>query len=545
MLKRLIACLCALTCFSGPVLSQTTCEPAKLVEAIDLYAREPFSARTWRMLKGLGDPMVYPRYRDLWWSVDGISKDVRQIFDEGTRHPFGMSWNCRHDYPLQVLQQRIAQLGKDHAYVKHWLKVQAKVCERPITPSRWQHQSDIEPSAVEGDTVYRRAAPAPTEVDNTIVLPDALQVEPALAELQAQDRAYQEASLAYYRDKPRAIELMRAIGASNSPHRAAARYNVANLLANTKRFAEAREEAKLILADASLSRIHVITKELQGYIANIEDTAEGWSALIGNTVALIEQPLADVVVSEASKHEYSLALYDIDYAGVNGKDDDWWLDGKLPENPTVSKALVDTSHKHPMVLWMMAGQSADEYYRHAAKAAAGAAEKSCGQDPQTAAAGFLLAHAVRLSAMSGNFEEAYAGLEAVPFKKAEAYYNGSVLKFAQYLLGQGNVAEARELRDRLVTGELLRALSARQHASAKQYFPDLLSWIAEDEEHWTQSRTMDWNAVGHPIFNLLPSKKLWVFAGDPAFDQDERAMFARTAWTRDYALGRVPAKDQT
>ena len=46
-------------------------------------------------------------------------------------------------------------------------------------------------------------------------------------------------------------------------------------------------------------------------------------------------------------------------------DGDWWIDGTLPENPTVSKALVDMSRKHAMVLWMMAGQSANEPYQQA------------------------------------------------------------------------------------------------------------------------------------------------------------------------------------
>ena len=33
-----------------------------------------------------------------------------------------------------------------------------------------------------------------------------------------------------------------------------------------------------ILADPSLAAVHGITRELQGYIANIEDTAGGWTS---------------------------------------------------------------------------------------------------------------------------------------------------------------------------------------------------------------------------------------------------------------------------
>ena len=36
-------------------------------------------------------------------------------------------------------------------------------------------------------------------------------------------------------------------------------------------------------------------------------------------------------------------LTDIDFVGVREKDGDWWLDGTLPEDPTISKSLVDAS----------------------------------------------------------------------------------------------------------------------------------------------------------------------------------------------------------
>ena len=37
-------------------------DPAKVATAIDRYADAPFSARTWRVLKGLGDPMIDVSY---------------------------------------------------------------------------------------------------------------------------------------------------------------------------------------------------------------------------------------------------------------------------------------------------------------------------------------------------------------------------------------------------------------------------------------------------------------------------------------------------
>ena len=333
MLKRLAIGLLTFANLCGPVLAQS-CEPAKLAAAIDRYAAEPFSARTWRVLQGLGDPMLesssigddYWPQQDRWKTLTAqLAPDAAGLQDIG--------WNCRIGYPLSVLEKRMGSLGRDHIYVKQWLLAQEKVMQACASQG--------------GDDV---------------TLPPPLEIEPAFANLQKMDRAYQEASIAFYRNPERALPLFRAIGASHSPHRAAARYNIANLMANAKQPDAARKEAEAILADPSLQSVHAITKDLLGYIANQEDTAQGWTGIIERNVAILETPADKILASDASKHEYASALYDIGFAGVRAKDDDWWLDGKLPEDPTISKALVDMSRKHPMVLWMMAGQSANEHY---------------------------------------------------------------------------------------------------------------------------------------------------------------------------------------
>lgn len=573
MPTRLVIGFCALACFAGPVLSQTTCEPAKLAAAVDRYALEPFSARTWRMLKGLGDPMIEEGYRGGdYWTVTESWKKIATELAPDAKYLQQFDYSCRIGYPFEVLQQRISNLGKESKYLKQWLRVQDKVME---------------------------ACTEPNSTDLT--LPDPMEVQPALAKMQTEDRAYQEASTAFYRDKPKAIELFKAIGATDSPHRAAARYNVANLLANGKQLTEARAEAKSILADQSLASVHLITKELLGYIANLEDTAEGWTALIDGTIAIIEQPKNQVLKSEQSKAEYNTALYDIDFAGIGGKDDDWWLDGKLPEYPTISKAIVDASRKHPMALWMMAGQTADQAYRagpwsligeqwkarmstiidkaldiepaakgmpqpaldmllaekalpddstraklwEEAHVAITAAESSCGDDAQTAAAGHLLAHAVRLSAMSGHAADAIAELEKIPFKTAAVYYDLTLLKLSEYLLGQGSLADARALRDRLLTPEFFANLPQSAKPAATDRFASFMGWIAEDEAHWKAALAMQSHKMSNLVLNFLPAKTLWAYADDPMFSGNERALLARTAWTRGYARGQTPSSEQT
>ena len=84
----------------------------------------------------------------------------------------------------RCLQSRIATLGKDNPYVQQWLKVQGKVlqvCSNPDTTD--------------------------------IALPEPMETDPAHPTMQAEDRAYQEATIAFYKDKPKAIELFRAIAA--------------------------------------------------------------------------------------------------------------------------------------------------------------------------------------------------------------------------------------------------------------------------------------------------------------------------------------------
>jgi hypothetical protein len=565
MLKCFASGVLTLALLSAPVLAQSSCDPAALAAAIDRYAAEPFGARTWRMLQGLGDPMLDPqrpgddqasqleRWRKLAAEILPASGEVQNV-----------SWNCRIGYPLSVLEARIAALGKEHPYVKQWLLMQEQVMR------------------------------ACTSDSGAIELPPPLEAGPVFADLQRADRIYQQASIAFYRDKEKAIPLFRAIAQSGSPHRAVAAYNIANLLANARKPAEARKEAEAILADPSMQPVHAITRELLGFIANQEDTAEGWTGVIERDVAILETPADKILASADLREEYARALYDIDFAGVRGKDGDWWLDGTLPEGATISKALVDASRTHAMVLWMMAGQSANERYERLpwsligqkwqdrmtayiakakavqpagmqirgpaldmlealaaapddasraalwtkARAAIEAATRSCGTAPDTASAGFLLAQATRLSALAGNHEEAYRELDAVPFKAASAYTNGALLRLAQHLVGQGDAAEARVLRDRLVQPDMVARLDPQTHGAERSAYAGFLALVAEDEAKWKDALRLTGDPAASILFNLLPTAKLWSFASEPDFPEPERALFARAAWTRDYALRR-------
>ena len=573
MNRKIIATICGLALFSSSALAQGTCDGGKLSALVDTYASSPFSARTWRALNGLGDPMIEPSYSgsDTWDNQDKWKKLVAEVLPAGQAAQ-DVGYDCRIGYPLQVLQARVSSLGKQSPYVQQWLRAQEKVlqvCSNPDTTD--------------------------------IALPDPVDVDAALAAMQAEDRSYQDATIAFYKDKPTAIEKFRAIAATSSPHKAAARYNIANLLANSKDVVAARAEANAILSDPALSSVHGITQELLGYIANLEDTPAGWSALIDDSVKAVEAPTKDILASEKLKHDYGLALGDIDYAGIRGKRDDWWLKGTLPPDATISKAIFDASRKYSMALWMMAGQTVQEAYDRApwtlvgdkwqawtasyldealvvtpsgtgmpalakdvlnslrakpddatrealwskVQAAMAVVQQSCGTDPQTAALGTYLAQAVRVSAATGHFDEAYDELAKMPFKASPFYQYKVVQKLSEYILGQGMAEEGRHMRDKLLTPEFFAALSEDTKDQVTDKLADFMGWVAEDEAHWKSALAMHSQKTANPVLNLLPVKSLWSYASDPMFSGDQKALLTRAAWTRGYAKGGTPSATDT
>jgi hypothetical protein len=577
MYKKFVAATCGLTMLSAPVLAQATCDAGKLSKIVDSYASAPFSAATWRVLNGLGDPAQDAAFKGVnravtydWDAQEKWKKLAAEILGPG-KAPQDIGYDCRISYPLEVLQARVASFGVKGTYTKQWLTAQEQVLKACSDPAA------------------------------AVTLPPAAEVSPAITQIQTDDRAYQEASIAFYRDKPKAIELFRAIAATNSPHKPTARYNIANLLANAKNITEARKEAASILADPTLTSVHGITQNLVGYISNIEDTPEGWTALIDDSIKTITAPKGAIPATQKGQDDYTRSLDDIDHLGIRAKNDDWWLNGTLPAGATVSKAIFDASRKYPMALWIMAGQTLQENYNGApwtligdkwqqrtvsyldqvtAVAPSGtqipalpldvlntlrakpddatrealwskvhasltAAQKSCGEAPETAALGTYITHAVRLSAQTGKFDQAYDELSKLPFKTAGFYLNGVLGDLMQYELGQGMAEEGRHLRDKLLTPDLIAALPNDMKEGVTNNLSQFMGWVTEDEAHWKQALSMHSDKASNRVLNFLPTKKLWALAEDPMFSPSQKALFARVAWTRTYALGGTPTADET
>jgi hypothetical protein len=561
--SRLVLSLVVSSFLVSPALAQQACAPEKLKAAIDVYANEPFGARAWRKLTGLGDAGVagesyaYTDYavKEAWTAlVKEIAPNSPVLVDP--------AYECRIGYAKDVLEQRVAKFGKQSDYVKQWLATQEAVFK-----------------ACGGEVV---AAPA-----DTVVPPN---LKPEELTLFKQDREYQLASIQFYSAPLNAVPTFKAIGASNSPHKAAAHYNVANLLANAKNVVEARKEAKSILADPQLSSVHGITKELLGYIANLEDTPQGWAEMIDETVATLSQPTSVLAGNPKAEAQLGKAMYDIGYAGVTDKKDDWWITNTLPQNPTLSKALADAARKHPMVQWMMAGQSVNKPYTLAPWALVGgkwnawaasyvtraealnpqplpplaksvleslivktddasraalwtltkdAASKtgaSCGEAPETAAVTTLAMQAMRVSALSNRYDEIYADLPALKLDSTAALKDVLLPKLMEQILASGNVEEGRRMQNALLNDALLNSFTGDE-VYRRDPYAHFMFWIAEDEAQALKAVSMMTAKLSPSVFNLLPAAKLRALADEPMFSTEQRALLKRAAWTRNYARG--------
>lgn len=565
MLKSAVISLLAFTVVSGPVWAETqSCEPAKLAAQVDRYASQPFSALNYRVLSGLGDPNVEPAasYDTSWEDRDAYQKLVQSVLPSA--QPVDIGYDCRTSYPLAILKGHIAKFGVNDPYVVQWAKVQSQVFSAC--------------SSAQG--------PAVTLID-PLTGTDAIRDE-----AQRFDRAYQTASIAFYRDKTKAVELFRQIAGTASPHKAAARYNIANLLANGKQVEAARSEAAAILQDPALSSVHTITKQLLGYIANLEDSASGWSSLINSSIATVLQPAATVTASPDAKQDYARALSDLDYAGIRSKDTDWWITGTLPENPTISKAIVDASRQSPLALWVMGGQSlyerqqslpwvlrgkiwqdyasgfvakveavqpssaqmpalakltfetlkadADsaslatvwEQYKSQAKLTS----ESCGTAPETAALAVSAEQAIRVASVQGKFADVYNELTKQPLRSTELMASKILPQLMGYLLSTGNVEEGRRLRDHLLTPDFIASLPEGSSEQARNNIASFMAWIAEDQASWQAAVQRSGSPMAAPLYNYLTTAELWKQAEDISKTAEQRALLARAAWTREYAL---------
>ncbi len=551
---------------------QATAQPSEVaidrrLGLVDTYYRDPHAPGVFRALSGMGDPDAGgPPYR----TGESYAADWRKRLadKELLLHDKYGGWNCRIEAPMKTLDDRRAALGADHPYVKQWIRVE---------------QAVLSVCADNGSQTVA-ALPPPLEMQ-----------DPKLALLQKQDRAYQEAALRFYEsDIAGTFRAYQAIAADkSSPHRPNAAYMVVAIQAGSRPYAYGKMKSDLprvpleeslrnirrMLADPSLSEAHTITAGLVGWLGWNGDPAAR-RVQVRETFSVLKLPLKRIRQNAVLGRRYATAVDDLHFLHSDFPDPAWWLNGKIPPAYTASRAMAGQAGHDEFAAWILWPENP---YRHRpwtladdplqqpeivayldarlrgrrkndpanpwvhvgdrldiavlSKLVDGevAALSSPAADDRTLAElSFDFPSLVRRLVMGGgdkerNFVEALKVLRRFPAKSSEMYVD-SERQTLRYLMMTGRIAEARRLRDTLKLD-----VPARDHP---YQYSDLLLVLAEDEDHMVKALNQQ-NFHPSEYLNALPIAEMWRLAARSELDGKPRALFARTAWTRTYALGFV------
>jgi hypothetical protein len=578
---------------------------------MDRYFLDPTGVPTFRALSGRGDPDADAQPGGVEISEETRNLYVR-LFPEtsaedwryGVRPWRGMpSYDtCRLSYGVETLRERIARLGAQHPYVEQWIEVQRTVywpCLHPPLPS-WVSLPQAAPPA----------GPAPTR------LPPPLQTnDPAVARLQAADRAYQAAAFAFYRDDVQAaLGGFQRVGADHSsPHRPSARYMVAAIHAGSRAalfnwdaeplapLPQVIREIQAILADPSLSSVHALAQELMGWVrANTNDAATS-RAHIRNVLAALEAPIDVLRADPDAKARYDAALRDLPHLHSQFEDPTWFLNAGPPADYHLSRAMMEAARSNDLAAWVLlpapplrdadsAGATWTAYatigdprlsigqrvyggphwrrlqdfiqqhqdgdgvaWRVAANGYSAwgfitgcdwvqdlASRARAGDEAAAAQLGFdfydqvrwnLMQHSRGNTSVRQGFHDAMACMQGFPFPSI--VLRSAARDGLRYLMSVGRLDEARQWRDAFAT----------QLTDAGQ----LLLLLAEDEDHLVPAigdappptGGYGGEVAKERLLNMLSIDALWRLARREDLHDGWRALFARVAWTRTYALGRV------
>ncbi|WP_332810958.1 hypothetical protein [Sphingomonas sp.] len=522
---------------------------------MDDYFYNPRGVATLRALSGLGDPQVEPFYsRAALGEADEAL--VGRMVPQDERSQYVSTENCRVDYALEVAKARIAALGPDHPYVRQWFATQNAVFSACLW-DKSQHAHDL---------------PPPLRLRG-----------PRLAKLQRDDRAYQAAALLFYRKDPDAGPAFRRIAASSSPHAAIAVYmtlanevpDIENTHARQRRALMTR--ARAILANSRYAGIHPLVQALVGSVAYWSRDPELRQFQVQITLQALEVP-ARGLADSPTRERYARALADIDKLHRQFAEPDWWLTRAIPSDATASRAMADRAANDPFVAWLLVPESpfdtrawiivsaprsdrrwraVSRYAERQDREAPGlqwkvvraslmenygreqwgeiarlAAKAKAGDQAALAAAPTLFYHQVRtalLYSQGKERDEAFAAVlqqaRAWPYRDG-AHFVQAMQDALAYLSAAGRLAEARQLRD-----------AGLVPADGDYSRTRLLLLLAEDEDEVIKQlpAALD-SAPG--LLNLLSIAKLERLARRPDVPVEARALFARVAWTRLYALER-------
>jgi hypothetical protein len=544
-----------------------------VADRMDAYFAAQRSPAAFRALSRRGDPHI-PEFS--WWNMQitdpayGNERRLKawllDIAEKPQDLPGAAAFNCRLQYAVKVLGERLRMLGSNHPYVAQWLRVQ-----RVVMDSCGLHPDNPPPTF-----------PPPLPI-----------ADAALKHLQEADRAYQAAALLFYRGNlPAARTAFARISLGPSPHQGAAAYMVAAIDAGSEpdmlksapaKTALALRESWAILARPDLIDAHPLAHNLIGWLGHTVDDDATRTAQVKVTLDALEVSMRVLRTSAAARDRYANAEPDIGV--LRGRPDDpaWWLDGKIPANNHAGPALVRRARHDGFAAWLLFPESPFSghpwaplqsglpshawarlvhYPAHAPGRSRDApawevlstgfaqnyaprgwmrvdremaAARDGRDDGALAALPVLFYNQVRTALMYGprpardaQFDIALERLRAYPWKTS-AHYGTVIHDSLRYLMSVGRIREARRLRDGL--------LNVAPEANSDT--ADMLLLLAEDDAHLARALRDD---TSTDLLERLSSRALERLARREDLPQEERARFARVAWTRAYALGRpVPA----
>jgi hypothetical protein len=570
--KMLLGAALCLLSFTGQSIAQPR-EARDAAGALDDYYFHPRRPRTFRALTGMGDPVfddVAPRDDYAKWKTPADKMLLKQLMpsqDISRPYFYPRLGDCRLEGPMMTIKARIATLGADHPYVKQWILTEQAVLAR-CNPSPATEPAELPPEMTTND--------------------------PAIARLQSQDRAYQQAAALFYQDTNAALEAFQKIAQDkSSPDRPLATYMVLAIHAGNKAGykassaalppSEAVAEIHAAMADPSLVQIHAMAAALIGYIGATVADAPARHAQIAEALQALEMPTAKLSADPVARKRYTDAVADMPYiffdSGASWVDDPgkagWVLTGEVPDGYTASAALADFAKTDPMAAWI--GFPSNPYaYRPWAVAAqtplpvavnryllahggnettnpwvhanmatpipflAALTDEETARlqaDPQDAQAAAALSldfpELVRRDLMEGDKAgeaDALRRLQGFPFSSSRTYRE-TLNHALTYLITNDRLEAARRLRDLL-----------KLDTAGVAEIGDALIILAEDENHLVKAMGSA-QFFSRSLLNPLSASELWRLAGRTEFKRGERAMFARSAWSREYALGRTISKE--
>jgi len=579
MPRLFLHALAVLAAQAAPAAGQPAAPtPEQVAERIDHYRFHPREPDTYRALAGLGDPALPPEVESYATPPADRALLARMLPNQepiDADYWYPRPGVCRTDYALSVAQARVARFGANHPYVEQWMRAQRAVFTPCQRAQAW--------------------GPAPTPLPGPSALPPAMAAaDPEIARLQRDDRAYQAASLLFYRGDPRARAAFAAIARSASPHAHIARYMVAAAEVGdnfqrwsdepdpdrTARAHRALASAQAILADPSLRDIHPLAQGLIGFIGYHTGDARSRAAQVDATLDALETPLPRIRADPVAADRYERAEADIPWLHRRFDDPAWWLTGAAPTEMTASRAMAEAARTRPLAAFLLfpiarserapwaapPRQHRSDWYRLVEHADAQRASETgeawaliqssladvYNPDEWTAIDALLRDTQAqptdrRLAAVAGRFyHQVRRALmhDGVPEERDQAFRAALSRVEGWPWRASGH---HRELlfdmlqyliaRGRLDEARLLRdRTNPRGEAYHRATVPMLLL-LAENEDQLVREIAAQPEG-GQELLNLLSTDALARLAAREELPRPLRARFARVAWARLYALRR-------